>query len=135
MTYFSRNSCLYYTPSSGVDFLLVSFLAVSSQSKSSLTQSLHKHCEGMKTAIDWDCSSQCLHGGAGLHCKRYYFSMTISTGFMKKKKKKKKLKRILCKEAIEYCCTCTLNIEYWQNIYAEHLKIRLQNSRFFSQNQ
>ena len=38
-------------------------------------------------------------------------------------KKKKKLKRILCKEAIEYCCTCTLNIEYWQNIYTEHLKI------------
>ena len=78
MTYFSRNSCLYHTPSSGVDFLLVSFLAVSSQSKSSLTQSLHKHCEGMKTTIDWDCSSQCLDGGAGLHCKPYIFSMTIS---------------------------------------------------------
>ena len=87
MTYFSRNSCLYYTPSSGVDFLLVSFLAVSSQSKSSPTKSLHKHCKGMKTTIDRDCSSQCLHGGAGLHCKTYNFSMTISTGSMKKKKK------------------------------------------------
>ena len=121
MTYFSRNSSLYHTPSSGVDFLLVSFLAVSSQSKSSLTKSLHKHCASMKTTIDWDCSSQCLDGGAGLHCKPYNFSMTISTGFMTKKKKK--LKQILCKEAIEYCCTCTLNIEYWQNIYTEHLKI------------
>ena len=26
----------------------------------------------MKTTIDWDCGSQCLRGGQGLHCKPYF---------------------------------------------------------------
>ena len=101
LPYFSRNSCLYYTPSSGVDFLLVSFLAVSSQSKSSLTKSSHKHWEGMKTTIDWDCTSQCLHGGAGLHCKPIISPWTYLPDSWKKTKKKKKLKQIYLTRKID----------------------------------
>ena len=111
MTYFSRNSCLYCTQSGGVDFLLVLFLAVSSHSKSFLTKSLHKCWEGTKTTIDWDCGSQCLRGGAGLHCKPY-FSMTLSTGW-----KKKSLNKFCGKEASVLLYMYVKYRIFTQNIY------------------
>ena len=75
---FYRN-CLWFTSRGIVVYIildpaLIFYLFPSWLSP--LSPNLVNLWEGMKTTIDWDCDSQCLRRGLGLHCKPY-FSMTF----------------------------------------------------------